>query len=126
MSVRYNGVKHSNPATLSKLVFAALLAFCSSAWSAKTATTTERGLVAEDQAKAKPADTALTRQIRADMMADKNLSTSARNIQIITLGDTVTLKGQVATESEKSRVLEIANRVASTKQVVSEIEVSSE
>lgn len=132
MSVRFNGVKHSDPATLAKLIFAALLALGSTGWSegsksvgpAKKAT--EQGLVLEDQSKGSAADVEVTRKIREDLMAERSLSTAAQNVQIITLGNTVKVKGVVSSAEEKSRVLEIANRNAMAKDVVAEITVRAE
>ncbi len=131
MSVRFNGIKHSQTPTLAKIIFLALLAACSTGWSTTTqkgssATTTDRGLVAEDQAKGSDADVEITRKIRADLMADRNLSTAAKNIQVITLGSSITLKGVVASATERSRILDIASRDAGSKEVLSEIEIQKE
>lgn len=141
MSVRFNGVKHGGPPTMAKIIFAALLTACSFGFAGGNKNTTtspakqnsEQSLsvapdavTAEDQARGTRGDVEVTRKIRENLMADGSLSTAAQNVQVITLGDTVTLKGVVSNNSEKTKVLDIANRVASAKQVVSEIQVRTE
>jgi hyperosmotically inducible periplasmic protein len=69
-------------------------------------------LVPTDQAKGSDADVALTREIRKAIVADDSLSTNAHNVKIITLNGLATLRGPVATAAERTRVGELAAKVA--------------
>jgi len=53
------------------------------------------------------------------------MSTTAKNVKIITLNGHVTLRGPVNTADEKNRIAEIANRIASAGNVDNQLEVSS-
>lgn len=56
----------------------------------------------------------LTAAIRSEVVRDQSLSTSARNVKIVTTSDgTVWLRGPVKTEAERARLLAIARREAS-------------
>jgi hyperosmotically inducible protein len=61
-----------------------------------------------DQQKNNRPDRELTKNIRRSIMADKSLSSYARNIKIISQNGTVTLKGPVQSEDEKQSVIEKA------------------
>lgn len=50
------------------------------------------------------ADRVLTQRIRAAIIEDKNLSTDAQNIKIITINGVVTLRGPVLNEAEKANI----------------------
>jgi hyperosmotically inducible protein len=71
------------------------------------------------------ADVDTTAQIRKGIMADSGLSINAENVKIITLNGHVTLRGPVNTAEEKSRIAEIANRVANAGNVDNQLEVST-
>lgn len=64
-----------------------------------------------DQAKGSEADVETTRRIREALMKERELSTYARNIKIITLGGKTVLRGPVATQAEKDKVDVIARAV---------------
>jgi len=64
-------------------------------------------ITAQDQAMGSDRDVEITRLIRKDISAT-DLSTSAKNIKIITLNGDVTLRGPVETASEKDKVYTIA------------------
>jgi hyperosmotically inducible protein len=81
--------------------------------------------VTADQQKNNRSDIELTRQIRKALVADKSLSTYARNIKVIAQDGRVTLKGPVATAEEKVIVEEKAAEVAGQQNVVSEVSVST-
>jgi hyperosmotically inducible protein len=68
--------------------------------------------VTADQQKENAGDLKLTRDIRRSIMADKQLSTYAHNIKIISQNGIVTLKGPVRSEDEKQRVIAKAVAVA--------------
>lgn len=54
-----------------------------------------------------------TATIRSEINAHENLSVAAKNIKIITLNSgTVVLRGPVENESEKQKIVEIANKVS--------------
>jgi len=58
-----------------------------------------------DQQKMNAADRALTAKIRKAVMADKNLSTYAHNVKIISQDGTVTLKGPVQSDDEVKSIM---------------------
>jgi hypothetical protein len=58
------------------------------------------------------ADVNTTAQIRKEIIANKNMSVSARNVKIITNGGKVTLRGPVDSAREKELIEEIAQRIA--------------
>jgi osmotically-inducible protein OsmY len=80
-------------------------------------------LTPEDQSKGSNADVELTRKIREEIVKNDKLSTDAQNVKIITLGGVVTLRGPVATASEKSQIEGIAKKTAGVKRVDNQIEV---
>jgi hyperosmotically inducible periplasmic protein len=65
-----------------------------------------------DQTKGSDADLARTTEIRKAVVDDDGLSTNAQNVKIVTLEGITTLRGPVASAAEKSRVGEIAARIA--------------
>jgi len=82
----------------------------------------ERQLTPLDQGNS-DADIAISRRIRKELMDDKTLSTTARNIKIITVNGYVTLRGPVETDAEKSTIEEVARRVAQPAKVDNQLEV---
>ena len=58
-----------------------------------------------DQQKDNKSDRELTKNIRQSIMADKTLSSYAHNVKIISQNGSVTLKGPVKSEDEKSAVI---------------------
>jgi hyperosmotically inducible protein len=73
-----------------------------------------------------PSDVTITRNIRRAIAADKDLSTSAHNIKIITRQGQVTLKGPVRSAAEKEAVEAKATAVASAGRVKSQISITDE
>lgn len=65
-----------------------------------------------------------TAAIRRAVMSDKSLSTSAHNVKIVTSGNTVTLRGPVASAEEKARVESLAVKSAAGKTVRNEISIA--
>jgi len=82
----------------------------------------ERGMTAEQQSNHE-ADVELTRKIRQALVKDKELSTYAQNVKIITEGGQVVLKGPVKSSQEKSKVESKAGQIAGLDRVRSELEV---
>jgi osmotically-inducible protein OsmY len=68
-------------------------------------------------------DLKITQQIRQNVMADDNLSFTAKNVKIITAGGKVTLRGPVKTAEERSAIEAAARKVAGVSQVDNQIEV---
>src|SRR5262249_59828182 len=66
---------------------------------------------AQDQAE-NEADRTITQNIRQAINADDSLSTNAKNVKIITNDGTVTLRGPVKNEQEKTAVEAKAKQVA--------------
>jgi len=69
------------------------------------------------------ADLNLTQQIRKAIVADKSLSTNAKNVKIITVNGVVTLRGPVTSPQEKSTVEAKAQNIAGANNVDSQLEV---
>lgn len=69
-------------------------------------------------------DRELTRKIRQALVKDKDLSTYAHNIKVITSGGAVTLKGPVRSEDEKKAVEAKAAEAAGGASITSQIEVA--
>ena len=68
-------------------------------------------------------DLNLTQQIRKAVMADKSLSTNAKNVKIITANGMVTLRGPVNTPQEKAAIEAKAQGIAGTNNVDSQLEI---
>jgi osmotically-inducible protein OsmY len=85
----------------------------------------DRGSATADQQAENQGDRDLARKIRKSIMDDKNLSTYARNIEVITRNGTVTLRGPVRTDDEKSAIEAKAVEIAGATNVKSEITVKS-
>jgi osmotically-inducible protein OsmY len=64
-----------------------------------------------------------TANIRKAVLADKTLSVSAHNVKIVTQGATVTLRGPVASASEKDRIAALARQHAPGKDVLDQLTV---
>jgi len=83
-----------------------------------------KGVAPADQQKNNQTDLETTRQIRRAIVADKNLSTYAHNVKIITQNGHVTLRGPVRTEAEKNVVQEKAAAVAGATNVTSTLSIA--
>jgi hyperosmotically inducible protein len=69
------------------------------------------------------ADRTLTQQIRQAVVADDSLSTTAKNIKIITVNGVVTLRGPVKSPQEKGTIEAKAQRIAGADKVDNQLEV---
>jgi hyperosmotically inducible protein len=71
-------------------------------------------------------DRAITQQIRKDLMNDKSLSFTAKNVKVITIDGKVTLRGTVKTEAERTAIEAAARRAAGGDgaRVESQLEIS--
>lgn len=82
----------------------------------------EGALTADDQSES-GGDLETTAEIRRAITKDKSLSVNAHNVKIIAKDGTVTLRGPVDSEEEKSVIVAEAHRVAGDANVVDELEV---
>ena len=69
------------------------------------------------------ADLKITQAIRQALMKDRELSTTAKNIKVITANGQVTLRGPVKTAQEKAKVDQIARSAAGGAQIDDQLEV---
>ncbi|HEY3254724.1 MAG TPA: BON domain-containing protein, partial [Polyangiaceae bacterium] len=69
-------------------------------------------------------DREITQQIRKDLMKDKTLSFTAKNVKVITINGKVTLRGPVKSEAERTAIEAAARRAAGGGQVDSQLEIS--
>jgi osmotically-inducible protein OsmY len=83
----------------------------------------EAAPTAQDQRNEK-SDVDLTAQIRRAVVGDKNLSTAAHNVKIITVSGVVTLKGPVKSAAERSSVAEKAKQIAGPANVKNELDIA--
>jgi hyperosmotically inducible periplasmic protein len=77
-----------------------------------------------DMQKNDKTDLALTKQIRASIVADKSLSTYAQNIKIVAVNGNVTLNGVVRTQQEKDSIEAKAQGVVSNGSVVNNLKIA--
>lgn len=77
---------------------------------------------ADNQSNAK-ADRMMTAQIRRAIIKDKSLSLDGHNVKIIVQNGTVTLKGPVASEQEKEKILQDAASVTSSDKIADQLTV---
>lgn len=71
-------------------------------------------------------DMYLVSRIRKDIMADKELSTYAKNVKIIALDGQVTVKGPVRSRDEAQIILKFARAAAGVPNVINELSVVPE
>jgi hyperosmotically inducible protein len=69
------------------------------------------------------ADLKVTQAIRQALMKDSELSTTAKNIKVITANGQVTLRGPVKTAQEKAKVDQIARSAAGGAQINDQLDV---
>jgi osmotically-inducible protein OsmY len=77
-----------------------------------------------DQQKMNPADRETTKKIRAALTDDKDLSTYAHNIKIITRDGIVTLKGPVRSEDERMEIQAKAQQIAGASNVMNKLTIT--
>ncbi len=90
---------------------------------AGTPTGNDRNLTAGDQSKNQK-DLEITRQIRQGLMAQKDLSTRAHNLTVVSENGVVTLRGTVPNDSEKTSAEQIARGVTGVASITNLIQVS--
>jgi len=72
------------------------------------------------------ADLKITQAIRQALMKDRELSTTAKNIKVITANGQVTLRGPVNNTREKTKVEQIAKSAAGDAQIVDQLDVKNQ
>ena len=82
-------------------------------------------MTADQQSNTKT-DMALTADIRRAVVKDQSLSIMAHNVKVVTVAGSVTLRGPVKTEQEKTAVGNIAQQIAGSDKVDNQLEVKGE
>jgi osmotically-inducible protein OsmY len=72
------------------------------------------------------ADRALTQRIRQAVVGDDSLSTTAKNVKIITANGRVTLRGPVKNATEKAAIAAKAQQIAGADKVENQLEIAGE
>ena len=70
-------------------------------------------------------DRAITQLVRQSVVKEYGATTAAGNVKIVTVDGVVTLRGPVNTESERSAIGTIAQRVAGVARVDNQLEVET-
>jgi len=126
-------MKVKEPMKRTLLVLACLSALSVAAWSADDKTnpdntaTNERDRSGETQTSGdqsnSSSDLKITQDIRQALVKDGELSTTAKNIKIITANGQVTLRGPVKTAQEKSKIDQLARSAASGAKIENQLDV---
>lgn len=83
----------------------------------------DRNKTPGDQAE-NEADRKISQEIRAALTGDDSLSTNGKNVKIITSDGTVTLRGPVKDNQEKTQIETRAKQVAGVKKVENQLEIA--
>ena len=70
-------------------------------------------------------DVQITAAIRRAVVGDKSLSMTAKNVKIITANGTVTLRGPVNNDEEKTKIAELAQSAAGNATIDNQLEVKA-
>jgi len=71
-------------------------------------------------------DLSITQKIRQEVVKDDMLSSTAKNIKIITRAGVVTLRGPVKSDKEKSAIAVLAQRVDGVQRVDNQLETAAD
>jgi osmotically-inducible protein OsmY len=71
------------------------------------------------------ADRRISQNIRDAITSDDSFSTNAKNVKIITSDGTVTLRGPVKSDKEKTEIEAKAKQIAGVKKVDNQLEIAS-
>jgi hyperosmotically inducible periplasmic protein len=71
------------------------------------------------------ADRTITQDVRQAVTADDSISTNGKNVKIITVDGTVTLRGPVKSEQEKTNIAAKAQQIAGVKKVDNQLEIAN-
>ena len=72
-----------------------------------------------------PEDVKITAAIRRAIVKDHSLTATAKNVKIITSDGTVTLRGPVKNEAEKTKIAELAQSAAGKEKIEDQLEVKA-
>jgi len=70
-------------------------------------------------------DRTITQNVRQAVTADDSISTNGKNVKIITVDGTVTLRGPVKSEQEKTNIAAKAQQIAGVKKVDNQWEIAN-
>ena len=84
----------------------------------------DQNKTAGDQSESE-ADRTISQNIRQALTADDSLSTNGKNVKIITIDGTVTLRGPVKSDKEKSTIGAKAQQIAGVKNVDNQLEITN-
>jgi hyperosmotically inducible periplasmic protein len=70
-------------------------------------------------------DVKITAAIRRAVVRDHSLSMTAKNVKIITANGMVTLRGPVKSDTEKAKIVELAQSVAGNAKIDNQLEVKA-
>jgi hyperosmotically inducible protein len=70
-------------------------------------------------------DVKITAAIRRAVLRDHSLSMTAKNVKIITANGMVTLRGPVKSDTEKAKIVELAQSVAGNAKIDNQLEVKA-
>jgi osmotically-inducible protein OsmY len=84
----------------------------------------DQNKTAQDQSESE-ADRKISQDIRAALTSDDSLSTNAKNVKVITRDGTVTLRGPVKSDKEKTQIEAKAKHVTGVQRVENQLEVAS-
>jgi osmotically-inducible protein OsmY len=124
------------------LAFAFLIVGCSKTQEAKIDQPTQTAAVAADNSGVNErdrnaatktagdqaeneADRTISQNIRQAVGADDSVSTNGKNVKIITVDGTVTLRGPVKSEKEKANIAAKAQQIAGVKKVDNLLEIAN-
>ncbi len=85
--------------------------------------TSTRSTTADKAMKNNLSDRQVEAHIRREVVKDKNLSTYAHNVKIVSANGKVTLRGPVRSEEEKQTVEQYAKKYAADQNVINELTV---
>ena len=71
------------------------------------------------------ADRTITQDVRQAVTADDSISTNGKNVKIVTVDGTVTLRGPVKSEQEKTNIAAKAQQIAGVKKVDNQLEIAN-
>jgi osmotically-inducible protein OsmY len=80
-------------------------------------------LTPEDQGN-NPSDLAITQRVRQAIMDEDALTTGEKNVKVISVNGTVTLRGPVESEESKSKIAALAKEAAGVQSVDNQLEVT--
>ena len=122
-SHKSNSSKRVLPSTTSGTTGATSTEGSNSYGAAGTVTGNDRNVTAGDQSK-NQRDLEITRQVRQGLMSQKDMSTRAHNLTVVSDNGVVTLRGTVPSSAEKATAEHVARSVSGVASVSNLIQVS--